>query len=339
MKNLLKILKWTGLVLLGLILVLVLVYFLGPRPQKPVLDNSPQAAISSPLAEIEQLVAQKDEDVAGLRPNNEGKIYWADSIRQTDYCLVYLHGFSASGMEADPMHRELAQRYGMNFYAPRLFEHGITTQDALLNFNAKDYVNSAKEALAIGKKMGKKVLLLSCSTGGSLSLYLAAKDTEISSLLLLSPNIKIANPAASLLSGPWGLQIARMVYGSHRSWDPPNKGVKQYWTHRYRTEALIQMQLFLEATMKKKVFQQVKQPVFLGYYYKNEEEQDQVVSVAAMLKMFEQLGTPDELKKKVAFPKAENHIICSVWHSKDLKNVQQQLQVFIENSLKITAKQ
>jgi hypothetical protein len=55
----------------------------------------------------------------------------------------------------------------------------------------------------------------------------------------------------------------------------------------------------------------VKIPVFLGYYYKDEEHQDNVVSVDAMKEMFEQLGTPASLKKSEAFPNSGNHVITS----------------------------
>ena len=325
--------KYLEIFLSGLFLLLLPSCILGP---KPAISNAPQAAIDRPLMELEEIVAQKDEGVLGLRPDNGGKIYWADSIRQTKYCLVYLHGFSASGMEANPMHRELAQRYGMNLYVPRLFAHGITAEDAMLDFNAEDYVDSAKEAISIGKRMGKKLILMGCSTGSSLSLYLAAEDPEIVGLLLLSPNIKIAVTGASLFSGPLGLQIARLVQGSHISWSHPNEDVKKYWTMRYRTEAFVQLQIFVNATMKKAIFREVEQPVFLGYYYKNKEEQDNVVSVAAMLRMFGQLGTPDELKDEVAFPEAATHTICSPLHSEHTENVKYQLQEFIENTLKIS---
>ena len=325
--------KYLRLSLFGLFLLLLPSCILGPGPS---ISNTPQEAIDLPLGELEQRVVQQDEGVIGLRADNESKIYWADSIRQTEYCLVYLHGFSASGTEADPMHRELAQRYGMNLYVPRLFAHGISAEDAMVDFNGEDYVNSAKEAVAIGKRMGKKVILMGCSTGCSASLYLAAEDPDIIGLLLLSPNIRIANRAVFLFSGPLGLQIARMFIGSHVSWSHPNENVEKYWTMRYRTEAVVQLQIFVKAAMRKAIFKQVEQPVFLGYYYKNKKEQDDVVSVAAMLRMFRQLGTSEELKEKVAFPEAGTHTICSPFHSEETEKVQYQLQTFIENTLNIS---
>ena len=68
-------------------------------------------------------------------------------------------------------------------------------------------------------------------------------------------------------------------------------------------------------------FKTVDEPVFLGYYFKNEEEQDKVVSVPAMLRMYEQLGTSSSQKRKQAFPKAGDHILASPLASNDVEGV------------------
>jgi hypothetical protein len=69
----------------------------------------------------------------------------------------------------------------------------------------------------------------------------------------------------------------------------------------------------------------------MGYYYKNEEEQDKVVSVPAMLKMFDELGSKD--KKKVAFPNAGNHVLASPILSKDVPNIQKETEKFLDGVL------
>ena len=98
----------------------------------------------------------------------------------------------------------------------RLADHGIDTTEALLQFTPDRAWESAKEALAMGKKIGDKVILLSTSTGGTLALMLAAEYPEdVFALINLSPNIAINDGAAFLLNDPWGLQIARMVMGGN----------------------------------------------------------------------------------------------------------------------------
>jgi esterase/lipase len=336
MKTALKILKWLGIGLISLAFILFMVYILGPRPQMESIDNQPKALSTKSLTEIEAEIAEK-EAALEIKEDNQSQIIWFDSIpQQTEYSLVYLHGFSASQGEATPLHKELAQKHGMNLYLPRLAKHGLKSRDAMGELTPKLLVESAKNAVAVGKKLGKKVILMSCSTGSSLSLYLAAEDPEIAGIIALSPNIAIADPNAKLLAGPWGKKIVRTVYGGE--YTPDNcatEGGKKYWSCSYHVDALIALQLFIKSTMHPEIFKKVKQPFFMGYYYKDEEHQDQTVSVAAMLEMYEELGTPEDLKRKTAFPEAATHVVASQWHSKSLEEVNSAVFAFAEEVLKL----
>ena len=71
------------------------------------------------------------------------------------------------------------------------------------------------------------------------------------------------------------------------------------------------------------------------YYYKNDLEQDPVVRVDAMLKMFGELGTADALKRKIAIPNGGNHVLGSHLTSKDLASVETAIDNFVGNVLKI----
>jgi hypothetical protein len=86
--------------------------------------------------------------------------------------------------------------------------------------------------------------------------------------------------------------------------------------------------------MNTALFNKVKQPVLMLYYYKSETEQDPVVRVDAMLKMFDELGTPIKDKQKVALPKTGNHVIGSSITSKDIKGVEKAMDDFIAARLK-----
>ena len=63
--------------------------------------------------------------------------------------------------------------------------------------------------------------------------------------------------------------------------------------------------------------------------------QDKVVSVPAMLKMFDQLGTPKELKVKKAFPDAGDHVITSSLSTKSYDKVTHEVTTFLIQKLKI----
>ena len=281
---------------------------------------------------------KENESKHQVKPDNEARIVWLnDSLKNvTEYAVVYLHGFSASQEEGDPLHYEFAQKFGCNLFLSRLDAHGIDTTEPLANFTAEGLWNTAKEAYAIGKKLGKKVILMSTSTGGTIALKLAAEYPDIAGLILLSPNIAINDPNAWLLNNPWGLQIAHLVTGKHRTVEDTTAIYAQYWNNRYATKSLVQLEELIETTMKASTFEKVKQPVLLLYYYKDEEHQDAVVKVSAMKRMFKQLGTPDSLKREVAIANAGNHVIGSYIKSKDIPSVIEQTEKFASDILHLT---
>jgi esterase/lipase len=313
------------------IALLIIIYSLGPHPSKPKYVSDLPSVPANPEG-LDQYVHDR-ESSHKLKPDNEARIIWfSDSSRQrTEYAFVYLHGFSASQKEGDPVHRNIAREFGANLYLSRLAEHGIDTSEQLLNLTADEYWASAEEALAIGKQLGNKVILISTSTGGTLALKLAATyPQDIAALILMSPNIAINDPFAWLLNDPWGLQIARAVkHGNYVDAEDSRPVYRQYWNKPYRLEAAVELQELIETTMKKETFQQVKQPVQLIYYYKDDIHQDSVVKVSAMLTMYDELGTPDSLKRKIAMPNTGNHVVASPIKSHDVEGVQKEIERFL----------
>lgn len=322
-------------VLIGISALLVISYLLGPKPKKPLYN--PELVKVPNLEDLDGYV-QNIESLNKIKPGNAAEIIWADSInkQQTEYAVVYLHGFSASKTEGNPVHLNLAKSLNANLYLARLADHGVDTVAPMQFLTADRLWESSKLAYAIGKKLGKKVILVGTSTGGTAALKLAATYPEISSLILLSPNVAIKDRNAWLLNDPWGLQIARTVLRSdERKVDGRTEEYKKYWYTNYRIESLVELQEFVESTMNKAVFEKVKQPILMLYYYKNELEQDPVVRVDAMLKMFEELGTSEDLKRKIAIPNAGNHVLGSYITSKDLPSVETAINNFVGNVLKV----
>ena len=310
-----------------------LTYFLGPKPTRPEL--SPDGyAIMNPSFNPNYLqdVVSANEAKLDIRKGNESQLYWADSAtKKTKYVLLYLHGFSASPAEGDAVHLAFAKRYGMNMYAPLLAEHGLVEDEPMINFTANAYLESTKNALRLARLMGDSVIIMGTSTGCTAALYLASGQNEIHSLINYSPNIKIFDPKAFLLSGPWGLDIARVVKGgNYHTWEAP-LGAEQYWHTKYRLESLIELQLLVEATMTAETFNKVSIPVFTGYYYKNEDEQDDVVSVTAILDMHTSLSSTE--KQIVVFPEAGAHAMGSSLYSDKTQIVSDSTYVFAEKTL------
>jgi len=316
------------IVILSLIALFV-IYFLGPQPPKPILNDVLPTIVS--INALDAHIAAM-EAPHKIKPNNQAKIIWADSSKtQTEYAIVYLHGFSASQMEGDPVHQNIAKQFHCNLYLARLAEHGIDTTEDLMNLTAEKYWESAKMAYAIGKQIGKKVILMGTSTGGTLALQLAATYPEIAGLILYSPNIEVFNPSAPLLNNPWGLQIGRTVLKSNYvDIKYKDSAYPKYWNSHYRIEAVVALQNLLEATMTEATFKQIHQPTLALYYYKDETHQDNVVKVNAIRKMMQQIATPTNLKMEMAMPNTGSHVLASPIVSNDIVSVEKATAKFMK---------
>ena len=326
--------KWLS----GIILALFIIYSVGPRPSKPDFSIH-EINLPVSLTDLENNINRSENAIKGIKPDNQARIIWADSSKKekTKIAFIYLHGFSASQAEGDPVHKDLAKKYNANLYLSRLAEHGIDRGDSsMINLAAGAYEASAEDAFSIAKKLGYEVVVIGTSAGGTLSLYLASRHPEIKAIVLYSPCVKLYDNTAMILDKPWGLQIARIVSGGPvKKFESESKVHANYWQLDYRIEALVALQSLISNTMKPEVFSNVKCPVFLGYYYKNEIEQDKTVSVPAMLKMFDELGTPAALKQKKAFPEAGAHVIGSYIRSKDWLGVEKETDTFLSDIVKL----
>jgi pimeloyl-ACP methyl ester carboxylesterase len=221
-------------------------------------------------------------------------------------------------------------------YLARLSEHGIDTIDPLINMTATSLWESAKEAYAIGKQLGDKVILMGTSTGGTVALELASNFEDVAGLVLYSPNIAINNPSAFLTNNPWGLQIARMVIGGKENIiknKPPE--FKKYWNDHYRLESIVELQELLETTMIPSHFNKIKCPLLTLYYFKDEKNQDPVVKVSAMKEMFAAVATPANLKRMVPIPEAGNHVLASPIQSNDIVTVEKETALFLEQIMQL----
>jgi esterase/lipase len=310
---------------------LVLFYFIGPTP------DTPEYSIDLPevpsIEKLESFIASK-EAAYDIKPGNSAEIVWHDSLKtQTDVAIVYLHGFTASQEEGAPTHREIAERFGCNLYLARLQEHGLRTEEPLLNFTADGIWDSAKEAYVIGTKLGREVIIMSTSTGGTLALKLAATYPEIKGLINYSPNIEINDPAAFLLNDHWGLQIARINFGSDYRTVPSDDDYRKYWYDKYRLESVVELQELVETAATSKTFEKVICPVFNGVYYKDEDHQDQTVKVDAIRRMHKELKTPEDKKQLVEFPNAGGHVIAYGPQSGATAEVTEATISFLENQM------
>jgi pimeloyl-ACP methyl ester carboxylesterase len=174
--------KNTLKILLGIFGLLFIVYFSGPKVGDPNLDqNLPD--VPQDLVELNAWIDSHEATIADLKPRNQSRIEFYDSIPQkTKYAVIYFHGFSASSEEGAPFHQNIAKHFKANLYLPRLFGHGIAGATPLEDFTTDAYLASALEALAVAKTLGEQVIVLGTSNGGTLSLILG-NDPQVSESL------------------------------------------------------------------------------------------------------------------------------------------------------------
>jgi len=326
----LKIIVW----IVAILAILTLLYFVGPKVTATVPDPAlPQ--VTQDLPKLEEEINSSEAAVKDLKKDNQARIVWADTAKKqkTPYSIVYIHGFGASWAEGEPIHRDLAKRYGANLYLSRMHDAGISDSNAFDDLTSENFIAGAKRALAIGKALGDSVIVIGTSAGGLLTIYLASTNPEIKGIVLYSPCIAVASPALKLITGPWGKQILGGIMGERRKSADVEPDRANFWLQSYHTNGLMALQATIDAVARPEVYEKIKMPVFLGYYYKNEKEQDQVVSVKAMLDMFPKLGTPASLKVEKAFPNSGDHVIGSYLRSKDVEGVYKATEQFLEEKL------
>ncbi|MCK5824316.1 MAG: alpha/beta hydrolase [Ichthyobacteriaceae bacterium] len=329
--------SWIKIVI-SVFILLVILYYMGPKPSKPVYDETFTTTTSN-LIKLTDSITQSENAIKNIKPNNNAEIVFFNNAlkNKTKWSVVYLHGFSASSSEADPIHKWFAKKYGMNLYLARLSNHGLKSEEALLNLTSDELWQTAKEALAVGEQLGENVILMSTSTGGSLALKLAAVYPEkVSALINFSPNIRINSPAAFLLNKPWGLQILKFAKGgNYNITGTEDEESAKYWNNKYRIEAIVNLQQLVETTMTKKTFNDVTCPSLTIAYYKDEENQDKTVKVSAQEWMNNSISTPDKEKRFVKLAKVGAHPLASKIYSKDLNSVRITIDYFIKDILNI----
>lgn len=329
--------KHTWLLILSIALfVIFFIYVLGPRPKETDFSSLTIPQYSPDLKVLEDSLNKAEASLL-LKPDNEARIIWYRPYVKTAYSFVYLHGNGASQEEGDPVHEALAHRYGSNLFLSRLADHGLMDENPMISIEADEWMQSALNALALGHQIGEKVILVSTSTGSTLALYLAARYPElVDGHIMMSPNIDLYDPRSFVLTQPFGLQIARKINDSEfYGWKAPGPA-QSYWYTRYRIEGLCTLKSLINCTMEEENFHQVTDPLIMLYYYRDDMNQDKVVSVKRMKEMYSQLGTQESMKKEVAIADAGTHIIGSDIFNHHIDSVWNPIIQFCEEVLNLT---
>ena len=251
---------------LAVLAVLVAVYLVGPRNEFGAPTATPRAQAPQDLAALDAWLASQEASVPGIKAGNAKGIVWAKNPGQkTPWAVVYLHGFSASRLETAPLTGQVAQGLGANVFYTRLTGHGVPGA-AMGDAKVQDWLADAQEALNIGRQLGDRVLVISCSTGATLATWLEVNGpkTGVAGHVFVSPNFGPKDERADLINGPWGHQIAFALLGQERTHTPASDAESQAWTSSYPTRSLFPMMALVKAT-RESPLERFSAPVMMLY--------------------------------------------------------------------------
>ena len=157
--------------------------------------------------------------------------------------IVYIHGYSASPQEVRPVPEKVAKKLQANLHFSRLTGHGCDSKE-MSRAQIQDWLNDAAEAIAIGHAIGKKTLVISTSTGGTLVAALAVSNRYFSDrdkLVLISPNFGLNKRMAGILTWPFSQIWMPLIFGSERTFKSRGDLHSYFWTTRYSTQSVIKM--------------------------------------------------------------------------------------------------
>ncbi len=322
--------------ILVLIIILIVTYFSGPKPEDPTYNDSLPSLPEDPFS-LEKSI-QNSEDSLPVRRDNQARILWhKDKHQRTEYSIVYLHGFAGSYQDGFPVNTNIADTLKANIYLSRWAGHGLKPPASLNDFSAENAWESAKEALAIGQSIGNKVIIMSTSTGGTLAIKLAAEYPDsVYAIINMSPNLKDDQRGSFVLNSPWGYEIANLIsFGENKKITHEKEIATQYWDTIYPSKALVDLQVLVSTTMRSEIFKKLKCPVLTLYYQENMLQEDEHVEISVYSEAYKQFSTPDSLKELVELKTPGTHFIGSNIKSKDTEVVEKEIVKFLRKTLKI----
>lgn len=237
----LEILIWGARLMVALACVVGLIWLFAPR--EPVNMEITFDAATLP-EDLDTYLEQAEGHLPDVTPGAEKRIIWHGARgAQTDLAVVYVHGFSATSEEIRPVPDRVADALGANLYFTRLTGHGRDGA-AMATATVGDWMQDVAQAYAIGRRIGKEVIVISTSTGATLAAA-TALDPQISQGIkghvMVSPNFALANPAGVLLGWPGARYWAPLLVGKERSFETRNAAHARYWTTQYPTVATMPM--------------------------------------------------------------------------------------------------
>ncbi|MEL6679662.1 MAG: alpha/beta fold hydrolase [Pseudomonadota bacterium] len=274
-------------------LMALIVAFLIFAPREPV--GGDFAFDASVMADdADAYLARVEARFDDITPGVEKRVIWADpeARTRTPISIVYIHGFSATSEEIRPVPDRVAEALGANLHYTRLTGHG-RGGPAMGEATVADWRRDLREAMAVGRLIGERVVVIGTSTGATLiTLDLADMEVRdgIVGVAMIAPNFRIASPAARVLTLPLVRHWGPPLFGPERSFKPANEAHARYTTTRYPTVATIPLGALVAAS-NRQPFGAFRVPAL--FYFSDD---DQVIDQSRTREIAEAWGGPMTLK-------------------------------------------
>lgn len=316
---------WLWKSIAALVVLLAAVFFLGPVNQFGENAPAPRAAPPTELAALDDWLQQSEAQFSDIKTGTAKGIVWANDNKQaTEWAVVYLHGFSASRLETSPVAEQVAKQLGANLFYTRLTGHGRSGA-AMGEATVQDWLADTQEAIQIGHSLGRKVLVISCSTGSTLSTWWATSPqaSQIQAHVFISPNFGLKDKRSELINGHWGQRIAYAVTGDTINYQSEDAREAQAWTQSYPTKALFPM-MALVKQVRESDLSSFKAPVLVLY-----SEQDQTVDPAEIKTAFAHFGASHKNLEPVTYSQSKGqHVLAG--DIRDPKAVEPMVQTIVK---------
>ena len=282
---------YRALLIIAIVLVVPVIFIVGVA--LPYLFNTIKITFPDVVIDkdIESYIAEKEMLFQNTNPRAKKKIIWFDDTKvKTEYSIVYLHGSFATGVQQEDVLVKIAKRLEANLFISRLTGHG-SGFESTKSIEAKNFLEDAAEAVAVGNKIGNKVILMGFSAGGTFAL-MATKDQKLNKkidhLVLVAPwTPKLTLPYFIAATGlffksQYKFNFPRMFNLSNEEWGP-------FWVNEFHRT--LPRQLWVAAFSGRKLkFQETTIPLLVFY-----EEKDKVVNAVGVKKIFEQWKGPKKI--------------------------------------------
>lgn len=236
-----------------------------------------------------------------IKEDNQKQL--VQSQPETQWSICYIHGFTASPMELQPVVGQIASDLRANLFVTRLTGHGLKDPSLMAHVKGQDWIDDAMECLTAAQRMGRKTLLMGTSFGGTLATLVTLNAVQPpDALVLVSPNFGIKDKAGFLLAGSLGKVLIKILFGENREFPAENEQHGYFWTTKHPA---IVLQEFMRVTLalRHQDYGKLKAPTLIAY-----SPDDEVLDVSKIKEFYDKIKP--QVKLLISEPEWDRHVLA-----------------------------